>query len=341
MRKTLTLIVLALGCFALSAQAVTEQTGRIPIKVLIIPKFEIGEMGGDKAGEAQFYYENYLKGGDEYQIQIGAGSETLYVKDGVALFITGMGKVGTAINLMALMYDQRFDFSDAYVLSTGCGGGAAGYSVMGDVVLCTAAVDYDLGHHADIREMENEDAATWFHVSEFEEKAFVILNQDLMDKVYDLIKDIPMETTGETKAFMASAFDNAEWAIRDPMVIKGTAATGDNYWKGEHNHRNAVLIAETYNCPDPFAITEMEDVSVALVMRTMGMQDKLIIIRGNVNLDVFMNGATPEYLWDETSVYVLVTEDSEESVGIFDISMENTFKVGRVIIDAILDGTLR
>ena len=30
------------------------------IKVLILPKFEIGEMTGDMPGEAQLYYEEYL-----------------------------------------------------------------------------------------------------------------------------------------------------------------------------------------------------------------------------------------------------------------------------------------
>ena len=41
------------------------------IEVLILPKFENGEMGGDFPGEAQYYYENYLAGGEEYEIQGG------------------------------------------------------------------------------------------------------------------------------------------------------------------------------------------------------------------------------------------------------------------------------
>ena len=36
-------------------QEVSENS-QIPVKVLILPKFEIGEMSGDAPGEAQFYY---------------------------------------------------------------------------------------------------------------------------------------------------------------------------------------------------------------------------------------------------------------------------------------------
>ncbi|MCR4855177.1 MAG: hypothetical protein K5908_03320 [Erysipelotrichaceae bacterium] len=32
------------------------------VKVLIVPKFEIGEMSGDEAGEAQLFYEHYCAG---------------------------------------------------------------------------------------------------------------------------------------------------------------------------------------------------------------------------------------------------------------------------------------
>ena len=47
-------------------------------------------------------------------------------------------------NTYAILSDERFDFSDAYIISTGCAGSAEGYGVMGDVYVITAAVDYDL-----------------------------------------------------------------------------------------------------------------------------------------------------------------------------------------------------
>ncbi len=322
------------------AFAETAEVQPIEIKVLILPKFEAGEMAGDFPGEAQYYYEAYCVGGEEYDIVGGFEGSKLYVKDGVALYVTGMGKVNTSMSLFAVLSDNRFDFSNTYVISTGCAGSSTEYGVMGDVFLITAAVDYDLGHHADIRDLSEGASTTWFHDASYDSSSYKILNQDLMDKVWDLVKDVKIETTERTRNYMAAAFDNAEWATRDPQVMRGTTVTGDNYWKGEYDHANAVLMIETYGCPDPYALTEMEDVALAVVMDRMGMLDRFIIVRDSVNMDVFMNGASAESLWDPNFEDSLASEESVESADIFATAMENNYKVGSVIVNAILDGTL-
>lgn len=322
-----------------AAAGETNAAEPISIKVLILPKFESGEMTGDFPGEAQYYYDAYVKDGDEYDIAGGFEDNKLYVKDGVALYVTGMGKVNTAMSLQAILSDSRFDFSNAYVFSTGCAGSAVEYGVMGDVYVITATVDYDLGHHADPRELTEETDTTWYHDESYDDASYKILNQDLCNKVYDLVKDVKIETTDNTRAYMAAAFDNADWATRDPEVLKGTTVTGDNYWKGKYGHENALLMTKTYNCPDPYALTEMEDNALAIVLDRFGMLDRYIIIRDSVNTDEFMNGATPESLWDPNFDESLASESSVESADIFATAMENNYKVGSVVVDAILDGT--
>ncbi len=313
----------------------------IPVKVLILPKFENGEMAGDFPGEAQYYYEAYLDGADEYEIKGGTPGSLLYVKDGVALYVTGMGKINTAMSLNSILLDPRFDFSDCYFISTGCAGSATEYSVMGDVFVITAAIDYDLGHHADPREMENPENPTWFHDASYDSSSYKLLDQDLMARVYELVKDVELETTEKTRAFMAYTFDNAEWAVRDPEVLRGTTVTGDNYWKGEYDQQNARAMCDVYGAPDPFALSEMEDVALAVVLDRFGLLDRYIIIRDSVNMVVFMNGVTPEGLWDPSRVTdSLSDEDSIEAADIFATAMENNFKVGSVVVNAILDGTL-
>lgn len=339
MKKLVALLMTALLVLMLYAiPAMADEP--IAIKALILPKFEVGGMDGDFPGEAQYYYEAYCAGGQEYDIRGGFGESKLYVKDGVALYVTGMGKVNCAMSLTAILLDSRFDFSQAYVISTGCAGSSLEYGVMGDVFLITAAVDFDLGHHADSREMADPEATTWFHDESYDGSSCKILNQDLMDKIYALIKDVPVETTERTRNFMSAAFDGAEWAVRDPQVLRGTTVTGDNYWKGLHDHANALLMCETYGCPDPYALTEMEDTALAVVMDRMGMLDRFIIIRDSVNMDVFMNGASPESLWDPNFDESLASETSVESADIFATAMKNNFAVGSVVVDAILNGGL-
>ena len=341
MKKLIAVLLLVLVMVsAVYAPALAEAEAPIEIKALILPKFEAGEMSGDFPGEAQYYYEAYCEGGDAYDIVGGFEGNKLYVKDGVALYVTGMGKVNTSMSLFAILADSRFDFSNAYIISTGCAGSAVEYGVMGDVFVITAAIDFDLGHHADARDLADQTATTWYHDESYDSSSCKILNADLMDRVYDLVKDVKIETTEKTRNFMSVTFDGAEWAVRDPQVLRGTTVSGDNYWKGMHDHENALLMTETYQCPDPFALTEMEDAALAVVADRMGMLDRFIIIRDSVNTDVFMNGASPESLWDPNFEDSLASEDSVESADIFATAMENNFKVGSVVVDAILNGTL-
>ena len=246
------ILVLLTGIAVCGRGETDTEASRIAIKILILPKFEIGELKGDVPGEAQFYYERYMDGAESYDIPGDSDESPLYVKDGVGLYLVGMGKTMAALNTMALLSDARFDFSNAWILSTGCAGSAKEYGVMGDVFLITAAVDYDLGHHADIREMSDQTSATWFYDAEYDAEAVFRLNPELMDKTYALVKDLPMETTERTRNYMSAAFNGEEWAIRDPRVLRGTTITGDNYWKGSYDHQNALLMAETYHCPDPY-----------------------------------------------------------------------------------------
>ena len=164
--------------------SVMAQEAAIPIKVLILPKFEVAHMYGDFPGEAQYYYEAFLMDSDEYEIRGPSGKNK---RDGIAMYVTGMGKVNAALSTMAVLSDSRFDFSEAYVLSTGCAGSAVEYSVMGDVFLVTAVIDFDLGHHADSREMRDPSRETWFHDSNYDDDAYFELDPDLMNRVYELI----------------------------------------------------------------------------------------------------------------------------------------------------------
>ena len=141
----------------LTAQAVA---GQEKIKVLLLPKFEIGTLDDGKVGEGELLYKEYCEGGEAYDIAGSLSGSKLYVKDGVALYVTGMGKVNAATSLTSILNDSRFDFSDTYIISVGCAGSAIEYGTMGDVFIITSAVDYDLGHKADVREMTNSDSET-------------------------------------------------------------------------------------------------------------------------------------------------------------------------------------
>ena len=341
LRKTgIALVILFVIIFILCSCSLQLKDKKIPVKVLILPKFEAGELAGDFPGEAQYFYEEYLAGGDEFEIDGVQDENKLYYKDGVAMFITGQGKVSAALSTSAVLSDERFDFSEAYILCVGCGGAAIGYGIPGDVFVISAAVDYDLGHQADPRDLKDQTGTTWFHDDSYDESAVVYLDPDLTERVYDMVKNVPLETTEKTADFLKREFPGEAWAQRQPQVLRGTSVSGDNYWKGIYDHDNAVLITETYECTDPFAITEMEDVAVGVAAKNLGMLERLIILRAGVNVDVFPDGVTPEMLWGEGEENSIASENSLESLDIFETAMKNYFNVGKVLIDGILEGTL-
>ena len=340
MKRKAVAMILALACLVLCLSVSACSSAPVKIKVLILPKFEVDEMTGDYPGEAQHYYEAYCQGGSEYSIRGSQDGNKLYVKDGVALYVTGMGKVNAATSLTALLTDTRFDFSDVYILSTGCAASSWEGTVIGDVFLITAAVDYDLGHHADPRDMTVPGDATWFHHPSYDSSACKLLDPALTERAYALVKDIPLETTDKARAFMTASLPDADWASRDPQVLRGTTVSSDNYWKGAYDHANAVKQVQTYGCPDPYRTTEMEDVALAVVADRMGLLDRLLMIRVTGDLDIFMSGATPEALWGEGEASDLTPEEAVVAGDFFPTSMDNVFRVGSVLVDAIRAGTL-
>ena len=337
-KKTIftTLIILMIIVQSMMLTSCTASAEKI--KVLILPKFEVGEMTGDDPGEAQFYYDEYCKGGEEYEIDLGSETGTIYVKDGVMLFNTGMTKINSALNVDTLLKDDRFDFSEAYVIGTGCAGASTGHSVMGDVCLASAIIDYEIGHRVDTSELTDKSGIPWFNDDSLGDTRYRELNSELIEKAYELTKDVKLETTELTLKKMKESFDNAKWASRNPRLLKGTCVTADNYWKGEVGHEIAEEITKKYDVPDPYVSTEMEDMAITLACERNGLFDRVMILRDNVDMDTFMDGVTPESLWDEKNIKDLSDEENEEALDIFPVAMENNFKVGKVIIDAILNG---
>ena len=332
-RSIAVFLAVAITAVALAGCSGAKKTqDPIQFKALILPKFEVGEMSGDFPGEAQYYYEEYLDGSEKYTIKGSPEDLTLYYKDGVALCVIGMGKISAALNTTAVLSDERFNFSDATILSTGCAGSAEGYGIYGDVFVISASVDYDLGHIADPRDMTDDSKPTWFHDEDYDNVAVVSLNRELTDSVYDKVKNVKLETTEKTSAFLTKEYPNEAWADRSPKVLRGTSVTSDNYWKGKAGHLNAETMMKVYGCADPFAVAEMEDIAVARAVKRLGYLDQLIDLRVSVNLDVFISGSTPESLWGSTEDS-LASDDSAESVDIFSTAMKNNFEVGKIIID--------
>ena len=338
------MLILSLLLCGLVFSACSAAPKKTPLRVILIPKFEIGEMSGDFPGEAQLFYEKYCADCKEVALKNAPPTAHFYVNEanGVGMLVTGSGKTAAGLSLMALLSSERYDCADAYLVSVGCAGGSAAFCSLGDVILVTAACDYDLGHHVDAHERRRSDTRVmWFPDDGFADYEYKLLDPALCEKVYRLIESCPLRTTAEAKAVMASNFPARDPEELLPAVRKGTSLSGDNYWKGIYGHVTATFIADYYECPDPYMATEMEEIAIANTADCFGMLDRLISLRVIVNTDVFLDGETPESTWGEhTRFSEKVENENSETLDIFEPAMHNLFDSAERVIDAILQGTL-
>ena len=103
---------------------VPDEPEKIPVRALILPKFEVEEMTGDFPGEAQLFYNEYCKGCGETEIPNMPPTGRFFVNEenGVGLLISGSGKTAASLTLSAVLSSGLYDFSDTYIISVGCGG---------------------------------------------------------------------------------------------------------------------------------------------------------------------------------------------------------------------------
>lgn len=338
----ITLLALLVACILLFACA--QVPNKAKVRVLIVPKFEISNMAGDYPGEAQLFFERYCANCEEVSIPHAPTSAHFYMNEsnGVGLLVTGEGKTAAGMSLSSLLSWDAYDFSNVKIVSVGCGGGSTWHSTLGDVVVVTSACDAELGHRTDVDELERpETGVTWFPDESYGEYAHKRLNAELCEDVYQLVKDCPLRTTETARSVLASNFSGEEWATRDPHVAKGTAVTGDSYWKGKTDHNNAVAIARHYKCPDDYAVTEMEEIAIINAAECFGLKDRVVSLRVVVNMDTFLKGESPESLWlDDSDFSSSATEEKGETLDIFEPGMHNLFDAGSIVIDAILAGEL-
>lgn len=265
--------------------------------VILVPYVASHEDSSEPLAEAAVLYGEYFNDAATLQIA-GKGFEgRMYIKNQVGFYIVGEGKTNASMYCSALLNEQSFDFSDTKFILFGCCGAARDVGVVGDIYLIAETLDFDLGYHADFRDIQNNSGHSWYPNESYLRFGYIDLENEFFNKSFEIIKQENAVTTENAKNLMAKTFNNEQWAIRDPKILKATSVTSDSYWKGNYDHENAKYVVDYYKCKYPFAATDMEDIAVAQVFKTYNMLDKLIIMRFAVNMDVFMAGQSSENLW--------------------------------------------
>jgi purine nucleoside permease len=210
----------------------------IPVKVVVVTMFEVGEDTGDQPGELQYWVErDHL--GRIYPLAAGYHAVRMN-EDGEMAVLTGQGTAHAAATIMALGLDPRFDLTHAYWIVAGIAGGSPDKISLGSAVWARWVVDGDLGYEIDARETPGDWTTGYIPLRKskpFEPPAAALpgqvyaLNESLAQWAYNLTGSTPLADSDLLKEIRAN-FDGAA-ATRPPFVTMGDEVSSSRYWHGK------------------------------------------------------------------------------------------------------------
>jgi purine nucleoside permease len=124
----------------------------LPIRVVVVTTFEVGQDTGDTAGEFQEWVEK-LPLAEVVPFPQGYHDLRLNRSLGVLGIVTGEGPTRAAASIEALGNDPRFDLTHAYFLLAGIAGVDPKAGSVGAAFWALHVVDGDLAHEIDAREI--------------------------------------------------------------------------------------------------------------------------------------------------------------------------------------------
>ena len=253
-----------LGLIAFSAPSFAEPKA-IPVKVVVVAMFEVGEDTGDKPGELQYWVERdhldqvYPLPAAYHAVRMNAAGEMAV--------LTGQGTAHAASTIMALGLDPRFDLTHAYWIVAGIAGGSPDRISLGSAAWARFVVDGDLGYEIDAREIPPDWSTGYLPLRKakpFELPAAPLdgqvyaLNAPLAQWAFNLTRNTPLADSDHLKE-VRSRFDGAA-AQRPPFVTIGDEISGSTYWHGKlFDAWAAEWVPYFTGGKGEFATTAMED----------------------------------------------------------------------------------
>lgn len=215
---------------------------RLPIRVVVITTFELGNDTGDTPGEFQFWVERLPLA---RTLPFPAGHRPLrYNPDKQVLgVVVGAGSINSSASIMALGLDPRFDLTHAYWVLAGIAGIDPNHGSVGSAAWAEWVVDRDLLYEIDAREIPAGWPTGLVPLSRsrpyetpppppgiFSPNVYH-LNAGLVNWAYALTADTPLEDTADLKAIRARYPDQPE-ALKPPHVMKGDEISANDWWIG-------------------------------------------------------------------------------------------------------------
>ena len=289
--------------FSLNLLAQNEKP--IAVKVVVVAMFERGEDTGDAPGEFQFWVEREHL--DQVFAMPGAYHSARMNDKGVLGTVTGVGTAKAAASIMALGMDRRFDFTKAYWLVAGIGGGDPADVSLGSAVWVEHVIDGDLGYEIDAREIPKDWPTGMVPLRktrpyeqplrpELEGEAYT-LNRPLVDWAFQLTQSVPLEDSDKMQTARAR-FQGFPNALRPPFVTTGDTLSASTFWHGDLMDKWANEWVKYYtHGTGNYVISAMEDSGTMQALTFLGRAgladpQRVLILRTVSNYDRQAPGTT-------------------------------------------------
>ena len=326
-------------------------------KVIVIATYEVGKDRGDVPGELQFWVERQNL---DQAIKV-PGIEHPLLTNGTGLYAMVSGTTSrSAIAMMTLAMDPRFDLRHTYFLLCGIAGADPANMSIGSAAWIQWAVDGDPGYEIDNRETPPSwpygiialgatqpgqrpphlDSTPAAGVSEDSAggggRVAYAINPSLVAWAYGLTKDVQLADNPALAAWRGkfTGFPNAQ---KPPMVIEGASLGTDKFWHGPIMNRWGEDWVKMYtNNAAPMVMSDCEDQGVCLALTQLDRLHKidfhrLLILRTASNFTVPAPGITPDKsLFDNLA----------NSPGYIP-SLEADYRVGSVVTSKLVKNWLK
>jgi purine nucleoside permease len=338
----LSIVVTALGVAPVRA----DSTGKLPVRVVVVTTFELGNDTGDTPGEFQAWVER-LPLPQTLPFPLGNHALRYNAQTQVLGVVTGEGSLRAAASIMALGLDPRFDLAKAYWLVPAIAGIDPTYASVGSAAWAEWVIDRDLNFEIDAREIPSD----WptGHVPLGRSKPFELprpdldrpngvngyhLNPQLVEWAYQLTRNVPLEDTAALRSIRAG-YARYPNALKPPFVLKGDEVSASDWWLGERMNTLAEQWMTYWSGGKGRAVTTaMEDcgilTSLTSLARTHHVRlDRVLVLRTGSDYTVPAAGQTIERL--------LASEAAEDAaLSAYVPSLEAAYRVGSPVVNEIV-----
>lgn len=336
------LALLALSC---ATHVVAKPDKPLPVRVVVVTTFELGEDVGDKPGEFQAWVERFPL---LQKIEFPQGYHALRynAEKQVLGIVTGEGSLRATASVMALGMDPRFDLSKAYWIVPAIAGVDPTVASVGSAAWAEWIIDRDLSFEIDARDIP----ADWptgrvplNRRTPFEQPAPELarfggvsgyqLNAGLRNWAFELTKDIKLEDTPALRAIRARypTYPNGQ---KPPFVLKGDVTAASAWWLGEHmNKMTQQWVSYWTGGKGTSTMTAMEDCgimqSLTFLAQAKRVQlDRVLVLRTGANYTV-----PAEH---ENAAQLLASESAEDdSLSAYIPALEAAYQVGSPVVNEL------